>query len=202
LQSLAGVALPHAEPTTTTTPPNTTTNPRAFMAPFYHMLELAMAMCTYVQMVTDEEIAALRKKPESINQLDKPETFSTYLFTPINYFLTGSAYPGKKHALAALLCGEKSVATQTLENGSFDVTSAKTVAKLATELAKVDLKKVKKKIEAADWDELRDSEEVDEECVLESSEDVPQEIIGEIEGLKKFLASAAKKKRGLAIFTA
>jgi hypothetical protein len=161
-----------------------------------------MAMCTYVQMVTDSEIVALQKKPETINQLDKPrsETFSTYHFTTINYFLTGSAYPSK-HALAAVLCGEKSVSTSTLENGSFDVTSPKLVRKLAAALAKVDLDEVKESVAAADWDTLRDEEEVDEECVLESSDDPAAEIVGEIERLEKFMSAAAKKKRGLAIYT-
>ena len=162
-----------------------------------------MAMCTYVQMVTDAEIAGLEKKPASINQLDKPkaQTFTTYHFTSINYFLTGSAYPSK-HALAALLCGEKSVDTPTLENGSFDVTRPKTVSKLASELAKVNLAAVKKKVAAADFETLRDEEEVDEECVLESSDDPAQEIAGEIERLRTFIAAAAKKKLGLAIYTA
>ncbi len=161
-----------------------------------------MAMCTYVQMVSDEEIAALKKQPESINKLDKPgaETFTTYLYTAINYFLTGSAYPGKKHALAALF-GEQNVATSTLENGSFDVTSSKTVAKLVDALGAVDLKKVQKKIEGADWDELRDDEEVDEEMVLEGSEDPVAEILDGIKSLKEFMAAAAKKKKGLAIYT-
>jgi hypothetical protein len=162
-----------------------------------------MAMATMIHMVTDDEIAALAKEPASINRLPvrKGETFHTHLYTAINYFLCGSAYPDGKKPLALALGGERNVETPTLENGSFDVTSSPSVAKIADALAKVDLKAIGKKISAADFDELRDEEEVDEEEVLSGSDDPVAELIGEIEGLQQFYAAAKEKQKGVAIYT-
>lgn len=56
--------------------------------------------------------------------------------------------------------------------------------------------------EEADLESLRDDEEVDEECVLESSEDPVDEILTDIKKLRDFLGKAAKQRMGLAIYTA
>lgn len=162
-----------------------------------------MAMNTYVQMVSDDEIAALKKAPATISAVDKPasERFSTYYFTPINYFLTGAAYPSKKHSLGAVLCGEKSVSTAVLENGSFAVNSAATVAKLSAALAKVDVKALQQAVKDADLDALREDEEVDEEHSLEESGNPAKELAKCVTELQRFYASAAKKGLGVVIFT-
>lgn len=162
-----------------------------------------MATNTFVQMVSDAEIAALEKAPATIGAVDKrgDECFSTYHFTTINYFLTGDAYPSKKHALGAVLCGEKSVSTSTLENGSFAVNRAATVAKLSAALAKVDLKALERAVKDADLDELRDEDEVDEEYALGESDDPPKELVSAVKGLQKFYANAVKKGLGVVIYT-
>lgn len=162
-----------------------------------------MATNTYVQMVSDAEIAALQKAPATIGALDKPssECFSTYHFTAINYFLTGDAYPSKKHALGALLSGEKSVSTSTLENGAFAINRAATVATLSAALSKVDLKALAKAVKDADLDELRDEDEVDEEYALGESEDPAKELVAAVKSLQKFYESAVKKGLGVVIYT-
>ena len=162
-----------------------------------------MATNTYVQMVSDAEIAALEKAPATIGALDKRgnERFTTYHFTAINYFLTGDAYPSKKHALGAALCGEKSVSTSTLENGAFSINRAATVAKLSAALSKVDLKALKQAVKDADLDELRDEDEVDEEYALGESDDPAKELVSAVKELQTFYENAAKKGLGVAIYT-
>jgi hypothetical protein len=160
-----------------------------------------MAMTTYVQMVTEAEIAELRKSPKSINQLDKPsaETFRTHYEGCINYFLTGTAYPDD-HALASMLSGTDHVATPTLENGGFGVSSAAQVAAIAKELAKVDVKAIRKAVGSADFDDLMD-EEVEDAEILQQSDD-PTKVLGdEIDELVRFYAKAAEKNLGVAAYT-
>ncbi|MCP3100731.1 YfbM family protein [Myxococcus sp. K15C18031901] len=164
-----------------------------------------MAMVTWIQMLTDEEVAALKKAPDTITSLDKPagEKLATQLYTAINYFLTGAAYPAKKHPLSAVLGGEKRVKAKSVESGGFDLTTAATVVRLSAALTKVELAKIKSAIKKADFDELRDTEEVDEECVLEDSDndEAAAAVIAEIKALQKFFASAARKKRSLVTYT-
>jgi hypothetical protein len=162
----------------------------------------AMAMTTYVQMVSQSELDGLRKTPASINKLDKPdsETFSTHYACCINYFVTGDAYP-EEHALAAMLFGEDMIETSTLENGSFGVVSPAKVAKLATLLAKVDVGKLRTRVKKADWDELMD-EEVDDAELLQESDDPVRELAGDFERLASFYGAAAEKKLGVAMYTA
>ncbi|MBJ6762287.1 DUF1877 family protein [Myxococcaceae bacterium JPH2] len=125
-----------------------------------------------------------RRPPDTITSIDKPasEQFATQLYTSINYFLTGAAYPAKKHPLSAVLGGEKHVKAKSVESAGFDLTTTATVAKLSAALTKVDLAVIKSALKKADFDELRDDEEVDEECVLEGSGNskIAAEIIEEI----------------------
>ncbi len=160
-----------------------------------------MAMATYVQMVTDEEIAALRADPASIHGLDKPEdqSFRTYYACCISYFLTGDPYPSRS-PLAPMLSGAESVETSTLENGSFGVVPAKTAAAVARELAKVDMKKLRARIAKADLSELVD-EEVDDAEVLSEAEDPVAELMQDVEELASFYARAAEMKLGVAMYT-
>ena len=68
-----------------------------------------MAMNTWLQMVSEEEIAALKRDPTSINKLNKPnaESCSTYFGCTVNYFVVGDAYPSgsAKTPLNGLLAG-------------------------------------------------------------------------------------------------
>lgn len=162
-----------------------------------------MARCTRLQMLTEEELLALAKKPASVNAMDKParESFSTYHLTALNYFLTGSAFPSKKKPLGAALLGEKQVATKALEDGSFSLLSVATTAKLAVALAAVDRKALRAAVKAADLEALREEEEVDEEYALEESGDAAGELTREVAALAKFYAAAAKKKRGVLLYT-
>lgn len=156
-------------------------------------------------MLTDEDVAALKKAPDTITSLDKPagEKLATQLYTSINYFLTGAAYPAKKHPLSAVLGGEKYVKAKSVESGGFNLTTTATVARLSAALTEVDLAKLKSAIKKADFDELREDEEVDEECVLEDSDnnEAAAQIIAEIKALQKFFAAAVKKKRSLVTYT-
>ncbi len=162
-----------------------------------------MAMCTTLQLVSKDEIATLEKSPDAIRDIDKPEgeTFRTYHYAALNFFLTGSAYPSEDHALGALLCGEKNIETSALENGSFDLTTPAKVVKVAAALEKVDNAKIRARVKKADLEELREEEEVDEEHTLEESEDPAREIVTDLEGLKTFFAAAVKANKGMVIYT-
>ncbi len=159
-------------------------------------------MSTYVQMVNDKELAILKKDPASINKLSQPagKSYSTYYFCSISYFLTGDAWGSKKHPLSAMLFGDEHIDTSTLENGSFGVIRAPSVAKIAAALAKVDLKKLKKDVSEADWDALMEEEVDDAEMLLES-EDAAAEVTADVERLAKFYDSASKKKLGVVMYT-
>lgn len=161
-----------------------------------------MATCTILRLVSHDEIAKLTKEPDSIRDLDKPETdtFRTYYLTAINYFLTGSAYPGA-HSLSALLGGEKNVATAVLENGAFDLVMPPRAEKLLAALEKVDLTKLHAKVKKADLEALRDEQEVDEELALEESGDPAGQIVTAVEGLKVFYAKAAAGQVGVVMYT-
>ncbi len=160
-----------------------------------------MARNTYLQLVSDAEIAALRKAPDSISKLDKPEkdTFSTYLFCSINYFLTGDAYPSR-HKLAPALCGTETIETAVLEDGSFSVVPAARAKKVAEALAEVDLKKLEKKVGEIDFEDLAD-EEIDDLEILEESDDPAAEIKKQVKQLVDFYQRAAEKNLGVAIYT-
>ena len=162
-----------------------------------------MAMQTLLQLLSPEELEVLRKAPSTVVSLDKPgpDRFATYHFAAINYFLTGSAYPTKRHKLGALLCGEKSVSCKALENGSFDLVSPATAAKLAETLAAVDLAAFRRKIAKADLDELREEEEVDEEYVLGECDDPVEELSADLRALRKLYDRAKAKGLGVVMFT-
>jgi len=158
-------------------------------------------MCTYVQLVTAAQIEQLVAKPESINRLDEPETFATHYMATINYFLTGSAYPGRKRGpLALALMGVKNVKCKTLENGSFDVVPPERVAAIAAALRAVDVDAVEAAVAEADLEGLVDEEEIDEMIDL-SPEEAAETIAGDVRGLVEFYATVAASGAGVVIYT-
>lgn len=158
-------------------------------------------MCTYLQRVTAAQIDALVAKPASIARLDEPETFATHYMATINYFLTGSAYPGRKRGpLALALMGVKNVACKVLENGSFDVVPPGHVAAIAAALQAVDVKAVKQAVAQADLEALVDDEEIDELTDL-SPKEAAKTIAADIRGLIEFYAEVAASGAGVVIYT-
>jgi hypothetical protein len=160
-----------------------------------------MAQGTLLQLVSDEQIAALRKKPATIDKVKAPKggTFLTYYVCSLSYFLTGSPYP-KGHKLAPALGGKETVTTKSLNCGSFAVVPSADAKKLAALLAKVDVAAVEKKVRAADLDELVD-EDVDDADSL-ADEDNPAKTVGaQIRTLAAFYEAAAKKGLGVVMYT-
>lgn len=159
----------------------------------------AMAQATYLQAVSQEELDELCEEPTSINQLDKPDSVTTYFAPSINYFVTGSAYP-TDHDLAPMLMGEDSVDCSTLENGSFDFVTPDTVRAIAELLADVDLGDVRAKVEKADLEELVDEEELYDLEVLDSA-DAPETIAAELGKLQAFYEQAAEAGMAVVMYT-
>lgn len=158
-------------------------------------------MCTYLQQVTGEALERLVAKPESINALDEPETFATYYMATLNYFLTGSAYPGRKRGpLALALMGVRNVPCKTLENGSFDVVPPERVAAIAAALQAVDVGAVEAAVAEADLEELVEDEEIDE-IIDMSPEEAVEAIAADVRGLAAFYAEAAQRGTGVVMYT-
>jgi hypothetical protein len=158
-------------------------------------------MCTYLQQVTAATIERLAAKPESINALDEPETFATYFMATVNYFLTGSAYPGRKRGpLALALMGVRNVPCKTLENGSFDVVPPERVAAIAAALQAVDVGTVEAAVAEADLEALVEDEEIDEMIDM-SPEEAAEAIAVDVRGLAAFYAGVAERGAGVVIYT-
>ena len=158
-------------------------------------------MCTYLQRVTAEQLARLVAKPESIARLDEPETFATHHMATINYFLTGSAYPGRKRGpLALALCGVRNVPCPVLENGSFDLVPPERVAAIAAALRSVDVEAVRSAVAEADLEALVEDEEIDELVDL-SAEEAADAIATDVQGLVEFYADVAKHGAGVVMYT-
>ena len=160
-----------------------------------------MAMAAWLQLVTDKEIAALRKMPTKINKLNN-EGFNTYWYCTINYFLCGDAYPSpvKKKPLTAMLFGYESIQTSTLECGNFGLIMPSSVKAIANALENVDLAKLKKQVENADPEELAE-EEVDDFELLAEGDDAGMTVVEDVKGLRKFYSKAAKLGRGVVMYT-
>jgi hypothetical protein len=160
-----------------------------------------MAMSTWLQAVTAEEIAELRSRPDGINRLDKPHCYRTHFGPSINYFVLGSAYPGEDDGpLWPMLQGAAFVDTPTLENKSFGLISPTRAGEIAALLAGVDIPAVAARVAAADFDELVDDEELyDLELITE--EEGPDLIAGELAALVEFYAETARAGLGVAGYT-
>ncbi len=164
-----------------------------------------MAMNTWLQMVSEDEIAALKRDPASINKLNKPknESCSTYFMCSINYFVCGDAYPSGTAAtpLTGFLSGFESVPCETLENGYFHVVPPAMAAPIADALGKLDLDAIKDKVDEADADELADDEVDDFEILTDGDEEPGETLVSDITALLEFYRRAATAKRGVVIYT-
>jgi hypothetical protein len=160
-----------------------------------------MAMSTWLQAVTAEEIAELRAQPDTINQLDKPHCYRTHFGPSINYFVLGSAYPGERDGpMWPMLQGATFVDTRTLENGSFGLVSPAQAAELAALLAGVDIAAVAARVAGADFDDLVDEEEL-YDLELITQEEGPELIAGELESLVEFYTETARTGLGVVSYT-
>jgi hypothetical protein len=164
-----------------------------------------MAMNTWLQMVSEDEIAVLKRDPASINKLNKPEneSCSTYYACSINYFLVGDAYPSgeQDNPLTGFLGGFESVECNTLENGCFHIVPAAMADPIAVALGKLDLDAIKAKVNEADPGELADEEVDDFEILTDDDADPGDTLASDVAALREFYRSAAKAKRGVVIYT-
>ncbi|MFK8002225.1 MAG: DUF1877 family protein [Polyangiales bacterium] len=158
-----------------------------------------MAMATYLQMVTLEELAALEADPSTINALNQETSVATHYCCTLNYFLTGNAYPDD-HPLAALMMGTRVVDASTLENGNFGVVEPGEMEALVDALGKVDPEALRKAVEAADFDELIEEEELYELEVMEHSE-VPGDLVELIASLHAMYEKASAENAAVVMFT-
>jgi len=162
-----------------------------------------MATSTTLQMVSTKELILLRKTPSGIRKLNKPhaESFSTYYFRSLNWFMLGDIAPAiEGNPVAAALVGYETIATPSLDSGSFNVIGADQIPDIAAALEKVDLKKLRKDVETADKAVLAKQKVDDFERV--SADDSPAAtIVTDVKQLTSFYRNAAAKHMGVVIYT-
>ena len=162
-----------------------------------------MPVSTMLQMVSAKEIAALRKTPSAIAKLNKPgaESYSTYYFASINYFLCGSATPDASAGPIALaLAGIETINTPALENGCFTLITPDQIANIAKALEKVDLKQLRKQVETADKKAMAD-EDVGDFELLSEADSPAATIVSDVRTLTTFYKDAASRNVGIVLYT-
>ncbi|POM27875.1 hypothetical protein BTM25_22990 [Actinomadura rubteroloni] len=145
-----------------------------------------MAMAHWLQAVTDEEAATLRRDASSIDRLDTALSCWTHLYAAVEYF-------------AAPLKPGESVTSAALETGWFHLLSPDEVAENAERLAKLDMERLRAEVARADFDALIDEHELYELELLQPAE-APDFIADEVERLAEFYAVAAGKNLGVAFY--
>jgi hypothetical protein len=159
-----------------------------------------MAQMTYLQRVSEQEIAALRSDPASIMRLDNPSHF-THFACSINYFVNGDAFPDPdEHEFGTLIYGDP-VDCPQLENGNFDVITPAQVAELAPRLKNIDIQAIAKAVAAADFDQLVEEEELYDLELFEEDDDPGRMIADELKQLIAFYRETAKLGLGLVTYT-
>jgi hypothetical protein len=176
-----------------------------------------MPMATTLFAVSAETLARLKAEPDAITALDSKDTYSTYLWVSIPYFLAwdededdedededeDESEAGPLDQLADVLTGTDSVNCERLECGSFSVFEPSDVATLSAALAAVNLGAIKERVLNADLEEVFDGEvwEELEQQDLSDPEEVAKAVVDDIKRLKTFYAAVAKKKLGLVGYT-
>jgi Domain of unknown function (DUF1877) len=162
-----------------------------------------MAMATYLQIVSELELAKLRRQPTWINKVDKSGTYMTYYPCSLNYFLVGDSYPGgsRKRPLEGLLFGFGHVDCETLENGNFGVVDPAEVELVLAALAAVDVDAFRARIDGADESDLEDDEVDDYEMLLEDEGDPADILVAELESLVEFYKTAARSHGAIVSYT-
>lgn len=147
-----------------------------------------MPMSTTLFAVTEETLKSLVAKPDSISDLKSKETYNTYLWQSLPYFLTGGEDGEDEeeeeeeeddedeheepdevsveededgeddHPLAVVLTGDRAVKCKRLENGAFYTITPSRVAELSDLLAAVKPAAIKKLVLATDLEEALDGE--------------------------------------------
>ena len=160
-----------------------------------------MAMSTYLQSVSPDELAALERDPSGINALDQTVWMSTHLGPTLNYFIAGSAYPeAGSHPLAAMLDGSRSVPAPTLENAYFHVVETHEVAGIVTALEAVDPDALRAAIESADFGDLIDEEEL-YELELMAEDEVSPAVLDDLGRLIAFYRRVAEAGNAVVSYT-
>jgi hypothetical protein len=171
-----------------------------------------MPMSTTLFAVSAEKLAELKKKPDGIMKLDSKDTFSTYLWTSIPYFLAPEDFDDEGDdeddedggsELGSVLSGTDSVDCSRLENGSFYVFEPADVANFSTLLGDVDVAEIKQRVLDAELEEVCDGEvwEELEQQDLSEPKEVAKAVVEDLKRLKKFYADIAKKKLALVGYT-
>ncbi len=164
-----------------------------------------MADDTCLQMVNAKAIAALKKQPTLIGELNRPrsQVYSTYFPGSMNVFMVGSPYPRPTIArpLTAALFGLHFVKSESFEAGHFGIVPARNVRAVLASLEKLDLKKVAAAVASADAAKLADREVYDFEILL-TEEHPAKALVADIRRLTAFYRRAAARTLGVAMFTA
>ena len=163
-----------------------------------------MAMATYLQMVSEQDLAKLRSRPTWVNQIDRPgeQSYVTHYFCSINYFVTGDAWPSgsRKHPLGGLLFGFASIPCRTLECGNFGVLRPDEAQLVLAALGTLDLAAIRQTIADTDPEDLAD-EEVEDFELLAEDDDAAEVITNELRSLAAFYARAARYGYGVVSYT-
>ena len=172
-----------------------------------------MPMSTTLFAISAEKLAELKKKPDGIMKLDSKDTYNTYLWTSIPYFLAPGDYDDEgddeddddssASELGSVLSGTDSVDCSRLENGSFYVFEPADVENLSTLLADVDVAEIKERVLEAELEEVCDGEvwEELEQQDLSEPKEVAKAVVEDLKRLRKFYADVAKKKLALVGYT-
>ena len=164
-----------------------------------------MALNTWLHMVSESEVAALKENPARISRMDEPdnECCSTYYLCTINYFLTGDAYPSGQRVipLTCFLSGLETVDCDALEIGCFHLLPADLTAAIVAALEAIDLGELRAAVAAADADDLMDADVDDFEILIDGAEDPGQTLVADVEALLAFYRAASDRGLGVVIYT-
>ena len=161
-----------------------------------------MAMATTLLLAGARDLAKLESQPTWINKFEGAGLYSTHYFCALNYFVAGDAWPSgsRKRPLGGMLFGFRSVTCPTLECGNFGVLTPAEVPLVLGAFAKLDLAKLREKIENTDEDEL-DDQEVEDMELLDEDEQLADVVESELTGLIAFYKRAVRGNYGIVSYT-
>jgi hypothetical protein len=161
-----------------------------------------MAMATTLLLAGARDLAKLESQPTWINTFHGAGSYSTHYFCALNYFVTGDAWPSgsRKRPLGGMLFGFRSVTCPTLECGNFGVLAPAEVPLVLDAFTRLDLAKLRDKIEATDEDELEDQEVEDHE-LLDEGEELADVVASELSQLIVFYKRAVRGNYGIVSYT-
>ncbi len=159
-----------------------------------------MAMATYLQAVSDDEIVVLKDEPSGVSTLDNQPDFHTYHMASINYFVVGDPSPPRETGpLAEALGGSETIKCSLLETGRFDLVPPDRAVKVLDALRGIDVDALRGAIEGADLGGLVGSQTLhDLEDV--APEDAVPTLLRDLEDLTGFYDAIVAAGHGVVMY--